>query len=86
MRLMYEGGESRAEKPRALKLADKAKPFGKTSRDAKGRIQITLAEEFGYDERKKIEAFLQDLAKSKKAFQAPEPKVKKSKKNPVKKA
>lgn len=86
MHLMYEGGESRAEKPKQLKLADKAKPFGKTARDAKGRIQITLAEEFGYDERKKIEAFLQDLAKTKKAFQAPEPKAKKSKKNPVNKA
>lgn len=83
LRLLYEGGVTRAEKPRPMKLADKAKPYGKINRDAKGRIQMTLAEDFSRDEMKKIEAFVQELAKGKKSFQPPEPKVKK---NPVKTA
>lgn len=83
LRLLYEGGVTRAEKPRPMKLADKAKPYGKINRDAKGRIQMVLAEDFNRDEMKKIEAFVQELAKGKKSFLPPEPKVKK---NPVKTA
>lgn len=83
LRLLYEGGVTRAEKPRPMKLADKAKAYGKINRDAKGRIQIVLDEKFSREEMKRIEAFVQDLAKGKQAFQAPAPK---SPKNPVKKA
>lgn len=77
LNLMFEGGETRAEKPRPLSLGDRAKPYAKINRDAKGRIQLQLAPDFNRTEMKRLEAFIADMAKEKAAFQVP---VKKSKK------
>lgn len=77
LHLMFEGGETRAEKPRPLVLAERAKPYAKINRDAKGRISLQLAAEFTRAEQKRLEAFIAEMAKEKEAFKAPVKKAKK---------
>lgn len=68
LRLMFPDGVTRAEKPRPMRVSEKAKPFGKINRDAKGRVMMALDPAFTRDDVEKIKAAVLEIAKKKAAF------------------
>lgn len=84
MHLLYDDGISGVEKPKPMRLADKAKPYAVVRKDDKGQHHIKLPADFTPDEVNDLLAQVSKLAAKKKAFAQPQEKTKPAKEKKAK--